>query len=89
MSSNLSCSRSLSSSFSMPVPKPDIRMIRKTQNLRAKDIPFRAISVILADKKTGKPRDIKTLHRWSSYDLSSVGKLSTNKKRKVVASVGK
>ena len=68
-------------------------MIVKTKVLRHKGVSFRDIGVILRDKKTGKVRDVKTLHRWASYELdellASYPHLAKNKELQVLASSGK
>lgn len=77
----------------MPVPKPDLKMIVKTKVLRHKGVSFRDIGVILRDKKTGKPRDVKTLARWDAYNLkdllASYPHLAKNKDLQVLASSAK
>ena len=68
-------------------------MIVKTKVLRSKGVSFRDIGMILRDKKTGKARDVKTLHRWDSYDLkellASYPHLTKNKELQVLASSAK
>jgi hypothetical protein len=51
----------------MPIPKPDMAMIKKVKEFRSKGLTFRQIAKILE-------KDVKTIYRWASY---SVGKLST------------
>lgn len=57
----------------MPYPKPDIEMVNKVKDFRAKGLSFRQIAKLLE-------KDVKTVYRWASY---SVGKLSTGKPLRV------
>lgn len=51
----------------MPYPKPDLEMVKKVKDFRAKGLSFRQIAKLLE-------KDVKTVYRWASYD---VGKFST------------